>query len=140
MLCEICQQREAMVHLGAAVQAESSEAKQAGQWQRHFCQECADEYFARTPGMNASRDLICLSDWYRSKLYDLLEVEHPEAFDYSDTAACVRGSELMRLFLREQLTTAGIKLNNDGFEMLWNDFNCSHHFYKRADEYKRKKG
>jgi len=69
----------------------------------------------------------------------VLEVEHPEAFDYSDTVACERGSELTRVFLRQHLTTDGIEPNEDGFEMLWSDFNCSHHFYSRADEYKRKK-
>ena len=140
MLCEACQQREALVHLGPAAEANSSVAEPSGKWDHHFCQECADEYFARTPGMNSSRGLICLSDWYRSKLYDLLEVEHPEAFDYSTTEACERGSELARVFLRRHLTKAGVELNDDGFMMLWSDFNCSHHFYTRADEYKRRKG
>src|SRR5689334_8117903 len=131
MLCEACQQREALVHLGPAVQAENSVAEQSGEWEHHFCEECADEYFARTPGRNSSRRLICLSDWYRSKLYDLLEVEHPKAFDNSDTEACCRGSELMRSFLREHLTKANIELNDDAFEMLCADFFGSHHFYTR---------
>jgi hypothetical protein len=69
----------------------------------------------------------------------LLEGEHPEAFDYSDTEACERGSELARAFLRRHLAMDGIELNEDGFMMLWSDFNCSHHFYTRADDYKRRK-
>jgi len=96
MLCEICHKREALVHLTSTTYPESPQKKPREQ---HFCQECADEYFARTLGMNSSRDLICLSDWYRSKLYDLLGVEHPEAFDYSDSEACERGGELTRAFL-----------------------------------------
>src|SRR5882672_9270889 len=122
MLCEACQQREALVHLGPAVQAEDSAAEQAGEWEHHFCRECADAYFTRTPGMNSSRGLICLSDWYRSRLYDLLETTHPEAFDNSTTAACCRGSELTQHFLREHLTKDKIELNADAFEMLARDF------------------
>ena len=90
--------------------------------------------------MNSSRHLICLSDSYRSKLYDLLETAHPEAFDNSDTEACRRGSELMRSFLREHLTKDKIELNDDGFEMPCRDYIGSHYFYSRSDEYKRKKG
>lgn len=140
MLCEACQQREALVHLGPAVQAEDSVSEQSGEWEHHFCRECADEYFARTPGMNSSRDLICLSDWYRSKLYDLLEATHPEAFDNSTTEACRRGSELMRLFLREHLTKDKVELNEDAFDMLLRDFFGSHRFYTRIDEYNKRKG
>jgi len=69
----------------------------------HLCEQCADSYFAKTPNMNCMRKLICLSDSYRSKLYDLLEGSHPEAFDNKDGEACRRGSEVMREFLREQL-------------------------------------
>ena len=140
MLCETCQQREALVHLGPAVQAEESVAEQSGEWEHHFCRECADEYFARTAGMNSSRGLICLSDWYRSKLYDLLETTHPKAFDNSTSEACCRGSELMRQFLREHLTKDKIDLNEDAFEMLVADFFGSHHFYTRVDEYNKRKG
>lgn len=98
MLCEACQQRDALVHLRHAAQDDSSEAEQSGDWEHHFCQECADGYSARTPGMNSSRDLICLSDWYQSKLYDLLETAHPEAFDTNTDEACDQGSEVMRFF------------------------------------------
>ena len=129
-----------MVHLATTVGVESIGQEPGAQREQHFCQECADSYFTCTPGMNSARDLICLSDSYRSKLYDLLETAHPEAFDNSDTAACRRGSELMRNFLREHLTKDKIELNEDAFDMLCGDFYCSHHFYSRADEYKRKKG
>jgi protein-arginine kinase activator protein McsA len=140
MLCEVCHQREAMVHLTATEYADGLERESGTQQGKHFCEECADEYFARTPGMNSSRHLICLSDWYRSNLYDMLETAHPEAFDNSTDEACSRGSELMREFLREHLTKDGIELNADAFEMLCGDFFGSHHFYTRADEYNRRKG
>jgi hypothetical protein len=139
MLCDACHQREALVHLTSIVHVEGLDQAPGAQREQHFCRECADEYFVRT-GMNASRGLICLSDWYRSKLYDLLELEHPEAFDYSTTEACELGSESARVLLRRHLAEDGIELNEDGFMMLWSDFNCSHHFYTRADEYKRRKG
>jgi protein-arginine kinase activator protein McsA len=133
MQCDVCHQRDALVHLTTTVGGDT-------QQEQHFCKDCADDLFARTPGMNSSRDLICLSDWYRSKLYDLLEVEHPEAFDYSNAEACQRGSDLARRFLKRHLAKAGVELNEDGLMMLWSDFNCSHHFYTRADEYKQRKG
>jgi protein-arginine kinase activator protein McsA len=140
MLCDVCHQREALVHLTSTVHIVGLEQAPTAQQEQHFCRECADEYYSRMPGMNSSRDLICLSDWYRSKLYDMLEVEHPEAFDHSTSEACERASELVRVFLRRELAKAGIELNEDGFEMLWIDFNCSHHFYTRADEYRQRNG
>ena len=140
MLCEACQQREAMVHLTTTVFAQGLDQPPGSEGEQHFCEECADEYFARTPGMNSSRGLICLSDRYRSKLYDLLEATHPEAFDNEDTEACQRASDLMQKFLRKNLSEARIEVNDDVFEMLCADFFCSHHFYTRADEYKKKKG
>ncbi|MCG7936831.1 MAG: hypothetical protein JAY68_19495 [Candidatus Thiodiazotropha taylori] len=140
MLCEKCKNREALVHLGSSKENENSDSESEFKWERHFCKDCADDYYAQTPGLNASRDLISLSDWYRSKLYDLLEEKHPEAFDYSDTDACQQSGELTRAFLRKQLKMNGIELNDDGFEMLWLDLNCSSHFYKRADEINKKDG
>jgi len=140
MLCEACHQREAMVHLTTTVDVMGIFQVPGAQREQHFCEQCADEYFARTPGMNSSRHLICLSDSYRSKLYDLLQKAHPEAFDNSDTEACRRGSELMRNFLRKHLSKDKIELNEDGFDMLCQDFVGSHHCYSRIDEYKRKKG
>lgn len=77
------------------------------------------------------------SSHYRSKLYDELEALHPAAFDNSDDDACRRGTALVRRFLKTRLTKDGVKLNSDGFEMLWHDFNFSGHFYERAESYKR---
>lgn len=157
-LCEICHKREAVVHLTttetyyavevpiepeipltigdkAPISLQGPETVK----EQHFCKECADAFYASTPGLNSSRDLICLSDWYRSKLYDLLEAESPEAFDNSDGEACERGSDLMREFLRKNLTKAGLEMNGDAFEILCADFFCSHHFYDRAEEYSRRK-
>lgn len=134
MLCESCHQQEAVVHLT------TSEAKTGAQRKQHFCAECADAYFTNTPGMNSLRGLICLSDWYRAKLYDLLETAHPEVFDNSTSEACRRGSDLMRRFLREHLTKDKIELNEDAFNMLCGDFSGSHHFYTRMDEYNKRKG
>ena len=139
MMCKACHQREALVHLTTTFYPESSDQESGTQREQHFCKECADDYFARTPGMNSSRELICLSDSYRSKLYDLLEQTHPEAFDNGDTEACRRGSELMRDFLRKHLTKDKIELNGDAFVMLLRDFLGSHHFYSRAAEHQRKK-
>jgi len=140
MLCESCHQRDAVVHLTTTAYAEGRGQQPGTQREQHFCEQCADTYFACTPGMNSERRLICLSDSFRTKLYNLLEMTHPEAFDNSTTEACRRGSELMRSFLREHLTKDKIELNEDAFEMLAGDFFGSHHFYTRADEYKRKKG
>ena len=138
MFCEACHQREATHHLTRIFCAEGLGQEAGTQREQHFCELCPDIYFSCTPGMNSARGLICLSDSYRSKLYDLLEATHPEAFDNSDTETCRRTSELMREFLREHLTKDGIELNEDGFEMLCIDFFCSHHYYTRADEYKKK--
>ena len=90
--------------------------------------------------MNSARDLIRLSNFYRSKLYDELEARHPEAFDNSHREACKRGSDLMRRYLKKRLTKDGVKLNRDGFEMLCLDFFGSHHFYERVDKLKKRTG
>ena len=89
--------------------------------------------------MNSARDLIRLSEFYRSKLYDELEGRHPEAFDNGDDEACRRGTEVMCRFLKKRLAKDNIKLNNDGFEMLCHDFFGSRHFYDRAEKHKLKK-
>jgi hypothetical protein len=89
--------------------------------------------------MNAMRNLICLADSYRSKLYDLLEDSHPAAFDNHDSEACRRGSELMTKFLREHLRKDCVEVSGDAFDMLCQDFFGSHHFYTRLDEFNRKK-
>lgn len=130
-LCEVCHKRLTAVLITTA---EADVERRQG-----FCRECYDDYCARTPGMNASRQLICLSDGYRSKLYDLLEAAHPEVFDNSNATASWLGSRVMREFLREHLTKDGIELSEDGFEMLWMDFSYTRHFDERADAYRRKK-
>jgi hypothetical protein len=137
MLCQQCQTREAMVHLTQTTQVDSIDESVPGKL--HFCESCSDAYFANTPGMNSNRGLICLSDAYRSKLYDQLEVAHPEAFDQSDDKACDHSSQLMRDFLREHLDKDNVAVNEDAFEMLCQDFFCSHHFYTRLDEFHQKK-
>ena len=133
VLCQICKKREALIHISPTRSLNSKRTK-------HFCRECADDLWARTPGMNAERDLIQLSNFYRSKLYDLLEKEHPEAFDNSTVEACRKGTGLMRRFLRRHLKEDNIKVTGDAFEMLCSDFSFSHHFYKRADHLKADKG
>jgi protein-arginine kinase activator protein McsA len=135
MLCQACQQRAATVHLSTTFPG----GEPVTDREQHFCKQCADAYFASTPGMNSARGLICLSDSYRSKLYDLLESVHPEAFDDTDTEACQRASNLMRNFLREHLKKDNIEMNEDAFEMVCLDFFGSHRFYTRINEHKRKK-
>jgi hypothetical protein len=137
MLCEMCHQREATVHL-AQTFFKAVPAHEPGTQKQHLCQECADTYFACTQGMNSLRGLICLSDAYRTRLYDLLEKTHPEAFDNHDKEACRRGSKLTREFLREQLKKENIEVNDDAFDMLCQSF-WSREFYDRADD-RRKKG
>ena len=128
MLCQNCNQREALIHLALGTPQ-----------QRDFCRECADNYYATTPGMNSARALICLDNWYRTKLYDLLEATHPEAFDNHDREACIRGCDVMRKFLRKQLRKENIQIRGDAFKMLCLDFFTSHHFYARIDEFNRRK-
>ena len=151
MLCESCHQRDALVHLSRTVSRveaktvagelidERKEPQLELSREFHFCQQCADAFFACTPGLNASRHLICLSDSYRSSLYDALEKVYPQAFDNSTTEACVRGSEFMATFLREQLKNDGIEVNEDAFGMLLRDFFGSHHFYSRGEDYMKRK-
>jgi hypothetical protein len=128
-LCQACKKRDALIHLSLG----SSRRKR-----KHYCRECADRYFARTPGMNSARDLIRLSNFYRSKLYDELEARHPEAFDNSDNKACLLGSGLMRRFLKERLTKDKIRVTGDAFDMLCHDLFASHHFYERVDKLKKR--
>ncbi len=86
--------------------------------------------------MNSARNLLRLSDFYRSRLHDELEAQCPEVFDNSTTEACLRGSELMRRFLKKRLAQDNIKLNSDGFEMLCQDLFCSRPFYDRSEKVK----
>jgi hypothetical protein len=134
----MCHQREATVHLTQTFY-KAVPGHDPGTQKQHFCRECADAYFACTPGMNPMRGLICLSDEYRTRLYDLLEKTHPEALDNHDLEACRRGSELTREFLREQFKKENIDINEDVFNMLCHSF-WSADYYARADAHRRKKG
>src|SRR5215831_12287709 len=116
MLCQACQKNEATVHLTNTTCNQSGD--EVERKEQHFCEACADAFFASTPDMNPQRGLICLSDLYRFQLYDLLESVHPEAFDNHDSEACRRGSELMRAFLRERFKKDGLEVSGDAFEML----------------------
>ena len=133
MLCQVCKKKEALIHISTG-----STPRERSRRSKHFCRGCADTYYVRA-GMNSSRDLIRLSDYYRFKLYDELEAKHPEAFDNSNNEACLRGTEVMCRFLKKRLTKDNIKLNRDGFEMLCHDFFGSRHFYERAEKHKSKK-
>jgi protein-arginine kinase activator protein McsA len=140
MLCEVCHQQKATVHLTQTFYKSAAVVHEPGTTEQHFCQGCADAFFAAVPGMrHIMRDLVCLSDSYRSKLYDLLESTHPEAFDNHDPEACRRGSKLTREFLREQFKKDGIEVNDEVFSMLLASF-WSHGFYARSEKYRKKKG
>jgi hypothetical protein len=148
MLCEVCKEREAMVHLNTTRELEVEEGvdpesvdveavmKEAGITERHFCEECADKYFASTPGMNSSRSLICLSDGYRRKLLDKVEAELPEAFyDGEESKRMREVSEKMMEFLKRELEREGIPVERDAFLMLWSDLFCGAEFYERRDRF-----
>jgi hypothetical protein len=58
-------------------------------------------------GFNPLRNFLCVSDSYRSSLYDLLEATHPEAFyDGEDYSKLEQASEVMNAFLRQELRKA----------------------------------
>src|SRR5437016_4487919 len=71
MLCEKCKQREATVHLTEI--ARSKDLPDERVLERHFCEPCGNDYMRGSPTLSAMRSLICLSEGYRSRLYDLLE-------------------------------------------------------------------
>jgi hypothetical protein len=134
MFCEVCHQKEAMVHLSGSRTA-AGESTPPVKFERHFCEDCHDEY-CKTQGMNSSRDLIQLSERYRSKLYDLLEAQHPEVVRAGDDKLG-EAAEAMEKFLRAQLKQEGIEVNEDGFAMLFGPFIGSAEFYDRCDRHKR---
>jgi hypothetical protein len=107
-----------------------------GKREQHFCKECLDTYFACTPWMNPLRGLICLSDDYRQKLYELLWPKHPEAWDNRDVEACRRGSKIMEAFLREHLKKEKIEVNDDAFGMLFGSFLDSN----QMEDFRKRKG
>jgi hypothetical protein len=89
-----------------------------------------------SPTLSAMRSLICLSAAYRSRLYDLLEAAHPEAFyDGDDETLNLQAAETMTLFLRKQLSKERIEVNDGVFEMLVCDFIGSYDFYTRRDAF-----
>ena len=138
MLCERCHQRPATVHLTEI--ARSKDVPDERVTERHFCKQCGDYYMQSHPTLNAMRSLVCLSEGYRSRLYDLLEAAHPEAFyDGNDEALSMCAAEAMTLFLRDQLQRERIEVNEQVFEMLLCDFIGSHHFYSRRDAFNKKK-
>lgn len=106
--------------------------------EHHFCERCAEDYYASEFGSH--RNLICLSDWYRDYLYDILEAEHSKViYEGEDESQLIRASEVMRNVLRQQLEKEKIELNEEVFTMLLTDLIGSHHFYARRNAYKNKK-
>ena len=151
MLCERCKKREATVHLTKTSQEFEAEegvdpetvdlaAIPKDVTEHHFCEECADKYFASTPGMNSARGLICLSDVYREKLYDKLEAELPEIFiENDDNVLMEKRADRMAEFLHEELKREGIEVNEDAFGMLFSDLFCTYHFYDRQERFNKDK-
>jgi protein-arginine kinase activator protein McsA len=137
MLCEICHQRKATVHVTKTV--ESAIEQGPGSTEFHFCDQCAETQLESKLQTKLPRDLIRLSDEYRATLFDLLEKTHPEAFDNHGIEACRRGSKLTREFLREQFKKDNIGVNDEVFNMLLVSF-WSGEFYARAKKYGRKEG
>jgi hypothetical protein len=138
MLWERCHQRQATVHLTEIARSHLVSDEQVTD--RHFCEQCGDYYMKSHPTLDAMRSLVCLSEGYRDRLYDLLTTSHPEAFyDGDDDALGMRAAEAMTLFLRDQLNKEGIEVNDQVFEMLLCDFIGSHHFYTRRDAFNQKK-
>ena len=121
MLCETCGKKVATVHI-TKTQAGASPVVES----HHFCEDCADAYHKGFG--NSFRSLIQLTDWYRSKLYDLLEAERPEAFKSGNE---VEGGEYMGQFLSNQLNREGIEVSDDVFSMLFGDFVGSAEVYER---------
>ena len=108
--------------------------------EHHFCEECADKFFASTPEMNSTRGLICLSDAYREKLCDKLEAQLPEIFiDTDDQVLMGKRAAKMAEFFRNELKREGIEVSGDAFGMLFSDLFCTFHFYDRQDRFNESK-
>ena len=129
MLCEACKKELATVHLTTA-----SKPEDVGERTFHFCEACAKAIVPLMPELPPQ--LLCLSDLYRSKLYDALESSHPEAFYASDDPKLRRkATNAMETFLREQLKKDKIDIGDFAFQMVLHDFSFSRHFYERWDLY-----
>lgn len=110
--------------------------KEAVGSERHFCEECADKFFASAPGMNSTRSLICFSDAYRRRLLDKVEAEVPEAFYEGEDPNRMREvSEKEMEFLRRELEREGLPVEGDAFLMLWANLFCGAEFYERRDRF-----
>jgi hypothetical protein len=131
MLCEMCHEKPATVHLTENRMA-VDERSAPSMSERHFCEGCADRYFASRPETNPLRGLIQLSDDYRSKLYDELEVKHPSVFTWWRTpSGTIANLTIMRDFLKERLREDRVEVTGDGFEMLRLDLTGSAEFNER---------
>jgi hypothetical protein len=75
-----------------------------------------------------------LSDRFRSKLYDLLERQHPEVFRQGMEE---HSGKIMTTFLAEELKREGIEVKEDGFGMLLGSFIGMAEFYERKDRHKK---
>ena len=137
MLCEQCQKRDAVVHLSGTSQILPGGEPLALQ-EHHFCEPCANEYYKTQFG--APRNLLCLSDWFRERLYDIMEESHPEAFyDGEDEAEVIKAAVAMETVLRDELQKEGISVNEDVFAMLATDLIGSHRYYSRREAWNKKK-
>jgi hypothetical protein len=138
MLCEHCHQKEATLHLTELARSSIAPGERATE--RHFCERCGDHYMRSHPTLSSMRSLVCLSEGYRSRLYDLLEAAHPEAFyDGNEDKPSIRAAEVMAQFLRKELKKEGIEVNEQVFEMLLCDFIGCHDFYARRDAFNQTK-
>src|SRR5207237_2678408 len=113
MLCEMCHEKLATVHLTQNRMA-VDESSPPSTTQLHFCEACLDRYFASTPETNPLRGLIQLSDDYRSKLCDELEVKHPTVFTWWRSPPEVKKNITeIREFLKSRLKEDGVEITGD---------------------------
>ena len=88
--------------------------------------------FSSKSDINPFRRCICLSADYRSCLYDRLAAVHSEVFkSVEDPHLQQKIGTIMNDFLRQQLKSDNIEVNEDVFGMLFLDFIGSRDFYLR---------
>jgi hypothetical protein len=125
----MCQSRSATVHLTEnCVDLDHSDPLKISE--HHFCEDCVDTHF-KTTGKNACRGLIELSDRYRSRLYDELQLKNPVVFTWWTGAEARKILTEVREFLQARFKEDGIEVSGDAFEMLYLDFIGSAEFNKR---------